>query len=409
MTDQKTTSESRRLEIMWAELILIALLVLGEMGVWLVVEPRVAARMQGRAPSEVLFQQEVGVPAHEAEVDLAKEELIQVQAALVKERMSVAAQTAQMTMLATHNPQLPALLAAVNKSIPFSQTTAQSFLEAQTKLSVANSLVSTLEKRLNDLVQVSMTLTATLNSLPENTADRMTAQVKLIMAGQELDKVQTELVSQRMEVTHQQASIQALKENYPQLLPLSSGGDDDQGISMPLMGVLSHYLELVAQKAQSDEMITALEEQQNLAIQQLEARNTELLQAQTQAKQKLEQAQETYRMALRWSTLLEASRWSLLNLLIVWIFLALIQKLQPYPLHPLRITLITLALTVILYCYQAFEYLGGAIAGVVLLRAGLLWLSAYKRKMEAQAAEGKGEQKAKATTGETTPGRIRTN
>jgi hypothetical protein len=403
MKDQKAAIGSQRLDIMWVELILIALLVLGEMGVWLVVEPRVAARMQGQAPSEAQSQQDAGVPAEEAQVDLVKEELTQVQAALVKERMSVAEQNAQMTMLAAQNPQLTALLAPAMEGIPLSQATVKSLLDAHTKLSTATSLASTLEKRLNDLVEVSVTLTATLNSLPENTSQRMTAQAQLNMTGQELDQVQTELVTQRMEVTRQQASIQSLMENYPQLLPLNSSGDGNQGVSMPLIDALSRYLELAAQKLQSDEMITALESRQNLAVQQLGVRNSELLQAQTQAKQKLEQAMEDYRMAVRRSTLLEAGLWSLVSLLIVWVFLVLTHRLHTYPLRPLGIVLITLGLTAILYCYQAFEYLGGAIAGVVLLMAGLLWLSAYKRKMEAQAAKEKDEQKAKATTEQATP------
>ena len=387
MTEQESASEPKRVEIMWVELILIALLVLGVMGVWLVAEPFVTVSMQAQAPSEALSQQEADVPARQAQVALAKDGLTQLQAALVKERMSIAVQTAQMAMLAAQNPQLNALVAPPG-NIPLDPATMQSFLAAQTKLSAATTLGRDLEKRLDELINASVTLTASLNSLPESSLQWITAHAHLDLAEQELDRVQAQIVDQRLEVMRQQAFIQTLQENYPQLLAIKKS-KDDKDISMSLMGTSYQYLELVAQNIQSREMVTALEGQQDLAMRQLEEQNTELLQAQAQAKQKLEQAKENYRIVVRGAALLVASILSLTGLLVVGIFLAFTKKLHTYPLRPLVIVLITLALTAVLYSYQAFEYLGGAIAGILLLTAGLLWLSRQKRKAGAPAAKVK--------------------
>lgn len=374
------------LDIKWVELLLISLLVLGGMGVWILVERRVAASMQGLAPSEAQSEQDAGVPARKAEVSLVQEEVDQVQAALVKERMAAAEQTAQMQLLAAQFPQIPSIVSSAPGGPPLSLETTQSFLQAQTALAAASGMVKGMEARMHTLVAASVTLTTTMRGLTAGALDFRSAQVELEMTQQELGKVQAELVTQDMEVTRQQAAVQALLDSYPQLAAFSAGGNPGQAIAMPLAQALSAYLEADAQQRRSNGMIAALEAQLARARQQLDERGIALYQAQNRARQDFGQNQETFRMATRQAALLQAGLWALLGILAVGLFLQLTKKFHIYPVRPLGIILAAAALTAVLFSYQAFEFLGGAIAGFVLLVAALLGISAYIRRMEKQAA-----------------------
>jgi hypothetical protein len=377
----------KALSIKWIELILIALLVLGAMGVWVLIEQSVRSWMQTQAPNEKQLLQDAGVPALQVRMDLVQAEMNQVQEALVKERMSAAEKAAQMKFLAAQEPNLSTMAGSVLKGIPLSSATFQSYLDAKSKLLVAANMVNALEERMKALVDTSVTQTTTLQGLAKDSPDALATQSQLSMTTQELEKVQEELVTQRMEVTRQQAALHSLDSSYPQFAALYFSGQGNQAISPSQAAMVSTYLDLAITQQQSMQMIKALEDQQTQTIEQAKMLNTDLMIAQDKAMQRLAQDQEKFQMEIRFRTLLQASGWILLSLAIFWLFLKLTHRwFTNYPLNSWIICLAALIFTSILYAYQAFEYIGGALAGTLLLVASLIGFSAYQRKQNAALA-----------------------
>jgi hypothetical protein len=124
-----------------------------------------------------------------------------------------------------------------------------------------------------------------------------------------------------------------------------------------------------------------------------------LYQAQDKATQDYQQDQENFRLATRRAALAQAALWAVLGILAVGLLLQLTKRFHLYPVRPLGIIIATCALTVVLFSYQAFEILGGAIAGLILLIVALVGLSIYIRQMEKLAAPKKAAHSTQQSSG----------
>jgi hypothetical protein len=137
---------NERVAVSRAEVILLLLLLIAGMGLWVWVDREVSALIKYREPREEQLQGKFHVPARQADVLRAQDELKAVQSQLIEARLEQTKQSATVKALAAAHPEL------AQDAPPTSLTeTLQSYNQARLKELTANQLVESLAQRFEAL------------------------------------------------------------------------------------------------------------------------------------------------------------------------------------------------------------------------------------------------------------------
>src|SRR5690242_15043756 len=165
-----TANESARRSPSGADLVLLLLLILVGFGIWAVVERGLTEALRDRKPNEQKIMEEHGVTKEKAELTEVQNEIADVQKYLNSARLEVMKQSAAVQSFVGTYPELAH--STPSNNVP--ADSARAFVEAKRQSQAANSLVASLEQRL----ETSKTRANAISSQLENHQDAAQSQFR---------------------------------------------------------------------------------------------------------------------------------------------------------------------------------------------------------------------------------------
>ncbi len=375
-TDKKAVS--------FLEIILIALLVIGGMSIWALVDRGLNSYAESLQPREEVHRRAADVPEKQAFHAGVEARLNAVQAALAEEELELQRQSASIRLMDQTYPEL------ASSSLPIGTAKAppavvQNYLDTLSKLEASERLAGALNARIAMLVSEATKLSNTLGTKTEGTESDRAANAQLELATKELAAAQDQLVAQQLALVEYGAQREALETAYPALSQFSASFAP--GAAVPGK-VWQSYVESKAALAQTKDLVAALTAEAGRLQEDLASASDALARAQHTAGQALARAQARFELQKRIAGLVITCMLVALLFAIVAAVLLLIGRGTDD--SKMNITLLlgtAVVLLIVLIGYQVFGASAAALAAMVI---GLvLFIGLARRQPKAKSQEGK--------------------
>lgn len=344
--------------ISWLEVLLLALLVIGGMGIWSFVDVELRARAPGQGLLEIFFHDESDVPIKQADLELVEARLQAVRADLVAAEVEAFAKSTELEALRARYPQLPGRTTPGEiQSVPTSVLTA--YTESGRAEAEARQALELLQEDVDTRIAETAALNLDLQGLISGTQEYLVTEARLQLSQDQLDAVRDALVAKTVTLHMARAHRQALLDVYPDIDSLAADGD------LPLSPeVWERYESLYTGVAESNSKATFLA-----------ARLDELEADRSRAQSGLESAQASFNLIRDLLTLGIA-------VLAISVYLFLVAKLAFKPNLVTKFEIKTdlviggaVLVLLVLVCYQTIGLLGAGLAATVMMGALLATLA----------------------------------
>lgn len=344
---------------------MVALLVLGGMGIWILVDRFVGRAMQKQAPRQENYEADANIPMLQARLAGLEAEMQAVQNELTTQAMQSLQQANRASLLQSTYPQLVARQAELEKLTALPPEIVSGYVTAVVDATTDRSLVDTLEGELLALMSEKYVLSTTLTTRVSDPAETIQAQTRLGLVDSQIEAVQSELVKQKMELLRQQAKVEASKSLFPELATLFI--TTTQTTNQSPIQVIGVYLDLMTKQQETQAL--ALSYKARLAeIEQNVAQNTQELEAaRRRAQQDFLAAGQVIEDRRRWLTLAWSVAAVAAFLLIALPALFLLNREILKYANPLAVIGSAAAIIAILLAYQAFEMIGAVIVSLLVV------------------------------------------
>jgi hypothetical protein len=264
MTVQPNTSE--KTTISWAEMILLALLILCGIGILASVEREVKLDALGNQPVQETYLKTSEAIRQEVELATAQSELQAIEKAVQGTRLELAIQVWALDTLKLAFPTLEKTSLSPAQAATISSSVIQECAEALTLVETTEKLITSFTQQHTSLSENSTKLQLSLKAMDSQTLESLFAQSQLDLLKAELVSIQEELVKQQVALPQYKIALETLKKTYPELFgQFSLLGSQS---STPPASVIGDYLSAVAKIAQ---LQTALD---RLQIEQITTQNS---------------------------------------------------------------------------------------------------------------------------------------
>lgn len=351
-----------KIAVTWLEAGLLALVVAGGLGIWLGVEKLVDNRASATEPREEPFQLGHGVPAREAELALAKDQIAALQAKWIEQRLELARETASAESLRETFPQLQPWLTA--NPPPLQLEMAQAWAQTWLDLETSRRLTAQLEVDLAALIDQKAEMTLALASSQPASKDFIRTEARLAACRNQLEATQKKLAEARLEPPRLRARLEAMTNAWPELQMLSPAAP---GLVTLPTEVVQSVASAAARRRSAELLIDALHGELQARQTEVTNRMDALLQAQRAASKALKNAKERWTAEKRWNTLGLSCLWLAVSLLALLIISTIVIKASAA--HFKRSVAFggALAVLAVLYAYQMAQVPGAAAVALVLM------------------------------------------
>jgi hypothetical protein len=347
-----------KLAISWLEVLLLALLVTGGMGIWSFVDAQVSARAPGQGPLDIFFQAESDVPAKQADLELVEARLQAVRSDLVAAESEAFAKSTELEVLSARYPQLPdPTIPGEIQSIPTSALMAYS--ESGVAEAEARQAVELLQTEVDTRIAETAALNLDLQGVISGTQEYLISQARLQVSQDRLDAARDALVTESVTLHKARAHRRALVEVYPDLDSLTA----------------ESALPLSAEVWEKYEVLHSGVAESNSKASSLAARLDELEAERSTAQSGLEAAQASFSLIRDLLTLG-------ITALVIAIYLFLVAELAFKPDLVARFEIKTdlvvggaALVLLVLVSYQTFGLLGAGLAATLMVGALLATLA----------------------------------
>lgn len=361
-----------KLAITWAELILVALLVVGGIGIWSYVAEQAAANMKAQEPVEEFVTNTLAVVTQKAEQAAVQAELTAIQVELSKQTASLGQTRAELESLRAAHP----LLKNLPESEVISPDVFNAYWEAELNVEAIKVQIRELHSQIESLIQQKAELTVRKQQLAEGTQEFLIAEEEINYTGSQLAALTGNVGELRLQLTKYQSSVRAMESLYPDLANFSLS---KQASRYPSSAVLQSYLEALSKEKQAKTMLVSLEEQEATKQTEVIAVNTALTDEQSKAHVDYVNAQESFLDRKRAAIRRAGLTWTLVYLasaLVIYGLIAILRKAFP---SFWTVLLLSLAALIILIAYQEFQVMGAGLGGLLLFMLVLIGLAIVSR------------------------------
>ncbi len=343
--------------ITWAELILIALLVVGGIGVWFYIVDQVAVNMKTQEPVEAFVTETTDVITNKAELAAAQVEFTALQDELIKQRVSLQHITAQIAALQSAYPSL-SNLPTINV---FSPEVFNAYWDAQLNAQTLVNQTSKLDSKIGILIDQKAQSTLDLKKLTLDTQEYLVALEKQTYIDSQLTAAKEKVTALKFDLEQQQSFINAIETLHPGLDKYSLA---NQAIQYPSSDILQKYLDALSSKNEIEAGIVSLYSRVTTKKAELVSMSTTLTESQKRAHSIYLTAQKEFAEKKDAETLKQSALWLgvyLLAALLIYGSLAFVMKSLSSFIVALSFTIAAL---LELLAYLQFKVMGAALVGL---------------------------------------------
>ena len=258
MTVQPNTSE--KTTISWAEMILLALLILCGIGILASVEREVKLHVLGNQPVQETYLKTSEAIRQEVELATAQSELQAIEKAVQGTRLELAIQVWALDTLKSAFPTLEKTSLSSAQAATISSSVIQECAEALTLIETTEKLITSFTQQHTSLSENSTKLQLSLKAMDSQTLESLLAQSQLDLLKAELVSIQEELVKQQVALPQYKIVLETLRKTYPELFSQFSLLGSQS--STPPASVIGDYLSAVAKIAQLQTTLDSLQIEQ---------------------------------------------------------------------------------------------------------------------------------------------------
>lgn len=324
----------------------------------------------------------------EADLALAQAQLTAKQSEVVKQQLRAMELTAKLEALTSTYPQLKDTSPLSTRALSVSEEISQTYFNAQLELVAATQFIDALSADLEALSGTVAETSVAVDQAQRATSDTAAAPgIQIDMARKELTGIQDALTQHRLEFYQKTATINVMHTRYPQLLDLSAVVTNDPAIPP---GILLTYIDLDLQIESVRDRLQSIARAQADLAHRVEHRTATLVAAQRSAAQAFIRARDSYNREESWRTLGLAALFSLLFLAFALALSLGVLRWKSNLRSTIDLRLVfggAVALLVILFAYQSFEFIGVAVISTILLIVVLPLLSRYVAATQTSVTE----------------------
>ena len=364
-----------KLALTWAELILVALLVVGGIGLWSYFAEQVSTDKKAEEPVKEFFTNTTGVVTTKAELAGAQAELTALQEELNKQQASLRQTQAQIASLQAAHPFLESL----PTDLALSPDTFKTYWDAELKVKSVEGQIRVLDSQIEQLITQKAELSVAQKQFTDGMQEFAVTGAQLAYSEAQFKALTEKIGELRLTLAEEQASVQALEELFPGLSDYSLA---NQTSPYPSHTVIQTYLEAFSKESEAKAIIESLEDQVSAKEQEVIAASMAATKEQENAHIDYVKAQEAFlqnkEQTIRRTGLLVIGLYLVLALLTYGMIALLRRSFSTVG----TVFVLAIAFLGILIAYQEFQVMGAGVGGLLLFIILLAVITIWNRAPE---------------------------